>query len=194
MVGILPRLVALIAVLLLAACGSSVQRYGDLSMGASSRYPGISCAPFARELSGIALYGEADDWWADAGGRYTRSPRPILGSVLVFSRQDRLPSGHVSVVSRIVADRQVQVTQANWVPGQLDEDQLVLDVSARNDWTLVRVWYPPVAQLGAHSYAAYGFIHPARPATRDDMARATAAAARYGLDTRGRPAPRARGG
>lgn len=190
----LPRCVALMAVLVLAACGSPAQRYRNLSMGASSRHPGISCAPFARELSGIALYGDADGWWSGAAGRYTRASRPMLGSVLVFSRQDRLPSGHVSVVSRLLGDRQLQVTQANWVRGQLDEDQLVVDLSERNDWTLVRVWYPPVGQLGAHDYITYGFIHPDRPATHDQLARATAAAARYALDTRGRPVPRARGG
>jgi surface antigen len=187
-----PRLLALLGVLLLAACGAGPQRYGNLTMGPSSRHPGISCAPFARELSGIALYGDADAWWQDAAGRYTRSPRPILGSVLVFSRQDRLPSGHAAVVSRLLGDRQIQVTQANWVPGQLDEDQLVVDVSQRNDWTSVRVWYPPVAQLGAHSYTAYGFIHPGHPASRAELARATPGAARYALGTRGRPAPRAR--
>ncbi len=191
---ILPRLVVLMAVLLVAACGSPSQRLGNLSMGPSSRHPGISCAPFARELSGIALYGDADGWWSAAAGRYARGPRPVLGSVLVFGRQDRLPSGHVSVVSRLLGDRQLQVTQANWVRGQLDEDQLVVDLSERNDWTRVRVWYPPVSQLGTHSYVTYGFIHPDRPATHDQLARATAAAARYALDTRGRPAPRARGG
>ncbi len=174
---ILPRLVVLMAVLLVAACGSPSQRLGNLSMGPSSRHPGISCAPFARELSGIALYGDADGWWSAAAGRYARGPRPVLGSVLVFGRQDRLPSGHVSVVSRLLGDRQLQVTQANWVRGQR-----------------VRVWYPPVSQLGTHSYVTYGFIHPDRPATHDQLARATAAAARYALDTRGRPAPRARGG
>lgn len=174
---------------LLAGCGSSRT---PSSMGASTRVPGISCAPFARELSGIALYGEADSWWANAEGKYTRSDRPITGSVLVFRRSSRLRSGHVSVVTRVVGDRQILVTQANWVAGQLDEDQLVVDVSGPNDWSEVRVWYPPVNQLGTHAYPAHGFIHPRRPATYTELARATPIAARYALDTRGRPAPRAR--
>ena len=79
-------------------------------------------------------------------------------------------------------------------PSQLDEDQLVVDVSAGNDWSEVRVWYPPVNQLGIHAYAAHGFIHAKRPATPQELARATPAAARYALDTAGRPAPRARSG
>jgi hypothetical protein len=88
--------------------------------------------------------------------------------------------------------RQIQVTQANWVPGHVDEDQLVVDVSPGNDWTEVRVWFPPINALGTRAYAAHGFIHPRRQATTAELARATPVAARYALDTRGRPAPRAR--
>lgn len=177
----------------LAACGSSSGGSADgVAMGGSSSVPGISCAPFARELSGIALYGDAADWWRQADGRYARADQPILGSVLVFRRSARLPSGHVSVVSRLLGARRLQVTQANWVPGSLDRDQLVVDVSADNDWSAVRVWYPPIRQLGASQYSTYGFILPRRPATRDELQRATGPAARHALDTRGRPPPRAR--
>ncbi|MBN8891830.1 MAG: hypothetical protein BGP12_22295 [Rhodospirillales bacterium 70-18] len=189
------RLGVLVLLAGLSACGSAPPRgrVGGVEMGASTRVPGISCAPFARELSGIALYGDADVWWREADGRYSRASRPELGGVLVFQRSGRLPSGHVSVVSRILGPRQVLVTQANWVRGQLDRDQLVVDVSGRNDWTEVRVWYPPVGQLGTHEYATYGFILPRRPATPEELARATLPAARYALDTSGRPPPRARG-
>ena len=182
-------LLPLALAVLLAGCGS---RAGSVAGGPSLRVPGINCAPFARELSGIALYGEADSWWTSAVGRYTRSERPILGSVLVFKRSARLRAGHVSVVSRLVGPRQVMVTQANWVAGQVDEDQLVVDVSPANDWSEVRVWYPPVNQLGNTAYPAHGFIHPRREATQAELARAIPAAARYALDTAGRPAPRAR--
>ena len=176
---------------LLAGCGSS--RTSSVAGGASLKMPGINCAPFARELSGIALYGDADSWWTNASGRYTRSERPILGSVLVFKRTSRLRSGHVSVVSRLIATRQVMVTQANWIPGLVDEDQMVVDVSSSNDWSEVRVWYPPVNQLGNTVYPAHGFIHPRREATYDELARATPVAARYAMAaSTGRPAPRAR--
>lgn len=176
---------------LLAGCGSST-RTASPSGGASTRVPGINCAPFARELSGIALYGEADSWWHTAAGRYRRDDRPAPGSVLVFRRSSRLRSGHVSVVTKVVSARQILVTQANWVPGHVDEDQLVVDVSPSNDWSEVRVWYPPTDTLGIHVYSAHGFIHPRRPATHAELARATPVAARYALDTRGRPPPRAR--
>ncbi len=182
----------LAAAALLAGCGSSPRAPATSAGGPSLRVPGINCAPFARELSGIALYGEADSWWHNAAGRYTRSEQPAIGSVLVFRRSTRLRSGHVSVVTRLVSPRQIQVTQANWVPGHVDEDQLVVDVSPGNDWTEVRVWFPPTNALGTHVYTAHGFIHPRRPATTAELARATPVAARYALDTRGRPAPRAR--
>ena len=175
---------------LLAGCGSS--RTSSLASGSSLRVPGINCAPFARELSGIALYGDADSWWNTAAGHYTRSQRPILGSVLVFKRSARLRSGHVSVVSRLIGPRQMMVTQANWVAGHVDADQMVVDVSPDNDWSEVRVWYPPVNQLGTGVYPAHGFIHPRREATSAELARATPAAARYAMNSAGRPAPRAR--
>jgi hypothetical protein len=36
----------------------------------------------------------------------------------------------------------------------------VEDVSAANDWSLIRVWYARVNDFGASNYPAYGFIHP----------------------------------
>jgi surface antigen len=185
---------ALLLTLLLAACGGGPSRIDTPGppMGASSRHPGINCAPFARELSGIALYGEAADWWPASAGRYSRAQTPVLGAALVFTRSSRLPSGHVAVVSRLIGPRQIQVTQANWIPGQVDRDQLVIDVSERNDWTEVRVWYTPGGHMGGSAYPTYGFIHPPRPASHEDLARATEAAARFALNTTGRPPPRAR--
>ena len=103
------------------------------------------------------------------------------------------PSGHVSVVSRLLGPRQLLVTQANWVPGELDEDQLVVDVSERNDWTEVRVWWPPIGQLGAHAYPAYGFIQPPVPETRDELTKTARTAANIAVSSAtGRPPPRAR--
>ena len=56
----------------------------------------------------------------------------------------------------------------------------------------VRVWYPPINQMGSHVYAAYGFILPPRPATHEELVRATEPAAVYGIESRGRQPPRAR--
>jgi hypothetical protein len=148
----------------LAACGS----------GAPSRADGmaapVECAPFARALTGIALSGDAADWWPRAAGRYDRTHRPDVGSVLVFRRSARLPHGHVSVVSRVVSGRQVLVTQANWVRHRVTEDQPVVDVSPGGDWTSVRVWWPPSGQMGIGAYPTFGFIRPPRPLSHDRLA------------------------
>ena len=177
----------------LAACGASRSAPGPAtSASAGTRHAGLTCAPFARELSGIALYGDAATWWEGAAGQYQRGTRPIVGSVLVFRRSSRLPSGHVAVVSRLVTPRQVEVFQANWVPNQLDRDQLVVDVSERNDWSDVRVWYPPTGQLGSSNYATYGFILPPRPATHEELNQAAQPAALYAISSRGHQPPRAR--
>jgi hypothetical protein len=175
----------------LSACASPGPRTGPY-LAATSRHPGLTCAPFARELSGIALYGDADTWWNGAAGRYTRAGRPAIGSVLVLQRSERLPTGHVAVVSRVLTPRQILVIQANWVPGELDEDQLVVDVSGRNDWTAVRIWYPPINQMGSHAYPAYGFILPPQPATHEELVRATQPAVLYSISSGGRQPPRAR--
>lgn len=176
----------------LSACASGGHaRFSSASAGIA--YPGITCAPFARELSGIALYGDAASWWDQADGRYTRGGQPVLGAALVFRREQRLPSGHVSVVSRILDRRRIEVTEANWVPGELSTDQLVVDVSERNDWSEVRVWWPPVDQLGSHTYPTYGFIEPGVPVTHEVLARVAPTAARISLSSaNGRPPPRAR--
>jgi hypothetical protein len=184
------RLLPLLLAGLLAACGSAPVTGPNLA--ASSHYSGLTCAPFARELSGIALYGDAATWWDNAAGHYERSNHPDIGSVLVFRRSQRLPSGHVAVVSRLLTPRQVLVIQANWVHDQLDEDQLVVDVSEHNDWSQVRVWYPPINQLGSYAYPAYGFVLPPSPATHEELVRAIEPAVRYATSDHNRQPPRAR--
>ena len=187
------RLCAVLLAAVLSACASGGGRSPTAYSGGGPSYPGINCAPVARELSGIALYGDAATWWDQAAGRYTRTEHPVIGAALVFRREQRLPSGHVSVVSRILGARQIQVTQANWVPGELDLDQLVVDVSENNDWTEVRVWWPPVGSLGSHAYPAYGFIEPRERSTHEVIARVAPVAAQVSLSSStGRPPPRAR--
>ena len=117
--------------------------------------------PYARQVSGLQLHGEAYSWWEQAAGRYDRGSVPRPGSVLVFRRSDRLGSGHVSVVERVVSDREVTVTQANWVPRRVTRGEPVVDVSPDNDWSAVRVWWEPSLALGRTAYPTYGFIGPA---------------------------------
>ena len=68
------------------------------------------------------------------------------------------------------AHREILVTQANWVRNRVTEDQPVVDVSPRNDWSMVRVWWPPSGQMGVADYPAHGFLLATRPKSRDELA------------------------
>jgi surface antigen len=156
---------ALLCLLALAACGSSRQAGPG---GAAPVRPyvaePVSCVPYARARSGIQLSGDAWQWWEAASGRYERGRAPRPGSVLVIARTARLPSGHLSVVSQVVSGREVLVDHANWASGaargRIATDQRVVDVSPGNDWSLVRVFYPRIGDLGTTAFPARGFIHP----------------------------------
>jgi surface antigen len=152
-----PGIFAVLLLLLLAACGGGG---GRAATGAGGF---MWCVPYARAESGIQLSGDAWEWWDAAAGRYARGERPRPGSVLVLRRTARLRDGHLSVVSRVVSAREIRVDHANWAngaqKGRITLDQPVVDVSPGNDWSMVRVWYPPVNNLGATAYPAAGFIY-----------------------------------
>src|ERR1700754_2877577 len=104
------------------------------------------CVPFARAASGIQIYGDAWTWWDQAEGRYQRGTKPRIGAVMVFAQSSHLRLGHVAVVSRIVTPRILMITHANWsrlngARGHAEQDVTLTDVSARGDWSQVRVWY-----------------------------------------------------
>jgi CHAP domain len=169
-----PPLLGLLLLLTLSACGGG-PRY-DVGQHAA-----LECAPFARALSGINLRGDAAAWWWNADGRYQRGRNPEVGSVLVFARTPGLPRGHVSVVSRVISGREILVTQANWVHHHVTTDQLVVDVSAYGDWSLVRVWWPPSDALGSTTYAVFGFIYSGYPTNHDRIVRDVPRAVRDAL-------------
>lgn len=123
------------------------------------------CVPFARSVSGIQIWGDAWTWWDQARGKYQRGAAPRPGAVLVFAKTDQLRYGHVAVVSRIVEDRVVMLTHANWSRfagerGKAEQDVTLFDVSSRGDWSQVRVWYRDNQGLGGSTYPTYGFIYP----------------------------------
>ena len=172
------RVLCLVLPALLAACGSSRRPGAGAYVGDPVA---LDCVPFARALSGVQLRGAAADWWPAAEGFYARTQTPEPGSVLVFPRSGRLPQGHLAVVSRVISDRRITVTQANWEHGRVTADQPVLDVSPDNSWTSVRVWWPPSQQMGTAAYATRGFIHAGRRTTPDEIAEATPRALRIAL-------------
>ncbi len=157
-------ILVLVSGLALAGCGSSPR------LGNSSGSANIECAPYAREASGLQLYGDAAAWWDEAAGQYARTDHPQPGAVLVFRASSRLPHGHVSVVRQVQSSREIIVTQANWVHHRIASEEPVVDVSPDNDWTSVRVWWAPSGQLGTSVFPTFGFIGPAGAQPSDRVA------------------------
>lgn len=119
------------------------------------------CAPFARVFSGIQLFGAAAGWWRQAIGKYASGGAPKAGSVLVFKAIGAMRSGHVATVTKIVSDRIIKVTHANWggAKGRVERDVTVVDASPNGDWSEVKVWYSPIGAIGQRAYPTYGFIY-----------------------------------
>ena len=143
------------------------------------------CAPFARFMSGINIFGNAWSWWEQATGKYAKGFTPDSGAVLVFKPYGAMREGHVAVVTQVLTDRIIQVTHANWSPiggrrGQVEKDVTVVDVSSQGDWSQVKVWFDPARDLGSTVYPTYGFIYQSPTAAREaaaDAARSQQAAA-----------------
>ncbi len=118
------------------------------------------CVPFAREVSGVQIHGNAWTWWSQAAGRYARGNAPKVGAVMSFQRTGRMPLGHVAMVSKIVSDREVLLTHANWSRrGGIERDVRAVDVSPQGDWSQVKVWFAPMGGLGTSTYPVNGFIY-----------------------------------
>ena len=150
------RFRAALLCLLLAACAGP-RLESPSHFGTPTR---LSCVPYARDVSGIQLSGDAYKWWDEAAGVYPRSHVPHRGAVLVFAPHGGMSVGHLAVVTAVKGPRKILVTQANWLPHRIEHGQPVIDVSPRNNWTEVRVWYPPAHALGRTTYPTYGFILP----------------------------------
>jgi len=124
----------------------------------------LQCVPYARMVSGIALRGDAHTWWRSAEGKFRRGHLPAPGAVMVVKGSNKTPLGHVAVVTKILNEREVLVDHANWLNNEkIHLATPVIDVSAANDWSAIRVWYTPGAQYGASVYPVAGFIYPESP-------------------------------
>jgi hypothetical protein len=148
-----------------AACAGSVTQDAALDRGDQpslvvSEDP-QGCAAYAREHSGVALYGDAYTWWDQAAGRYGRADQPQRGAVLVLAGYAGPKHSHVAVVTRVVSDREIRVDHANWLnDGNIYLNTPVIDVSPDNTWSEVRVWNTRDGHFGGNTYAVQGFIVP----------------------------------
>jgi hypothetical protein len=155
--------------------GKAMLRYASTGRGG-----GISCVPYAREVSGIDLKGNAATWWDEADGVYARGAAPEAGSVLNFRANASMHLGHVAVVSNVIGRREIEIDHANWwgpgaTKGGISHNISVIDVSPNNDWTAVRVGLGHTGEYGS-IYPTYGFIYDRRAGTPSHTPLVTAAA------------------
>lgn len=125
---------------------------------------GISCVPYARQATGMAISGNGGQWWYNAAGLYARSNRPEVGSIMAFPGYGGMRAGHVAVVERVVSSREVLIHHANWGGpgirrGSIMRGVSVVDASPNNDWTQVRVQVGHSNENYGRTYPVYGFIH-----------------------------------
>jgi hypothetical protein len=158
---------ALAVLLALAGCGGSAGRPPgpDISsIGEVGKSSGLECVPYARQVSGIDIRGDAWTWWNEAAGRYQRGEVPEAGAVLVMQATRVMRRGHLAVVEALVSPREIRVTQANWgydrkTRGRVEMGTPVIDVSEDNNWSAVRVWNRQTQAYGRIN-PTYGFIYP----------------------------------
>src|SRR6516164_9240036 len=118
-----------------------------------------NCVLYARAETGVALFGDAGGWWEQANDRYQRGHAPAVGAILVFKRTQRIPSGHVAVVAKVVSGNEVIVDHANWYRGRVNRGMSVIDTSPGHDWTSVAVVDLGSGKPGS-DYPTYGFVYP----------------------------------
>lgn len=175
----LPRLTAVFGLLILtAACAPKTTEVTMLSANPGLIEPGLNpnfvakavgnakakrakgqkvwCVPFARDASGVEIKGDAGTWWDQAKGKFARGKQPLVGSVMAFSATRKLPRGHIAVVSKVVSDREILIDHANWKPSQVTLGMSVVDVSSKNDWSMVKV--ASVGDTLGRAYPVDGFI------------------------------------
>ena len=127
------------------------------------------CAPYAREVSGIQIFGNANTWWSQAAGKYERGDVPKVGAVLSFRSTGKMRLGHVAMVAAVVSDREVLLNHANWSRrGGIEHTARAIDVSAAGDWSEVKVFYGPQGGLGTSVYPTNGFIYANGAPKNDD--------------------------
>ncbi|HEY9039078.1 MAG TPA: CHAP domain-containing protein [Roseovarius sp.] len=167
-----------VAAISLGACAKAPQQTGAPSQfsidpareamalreAASLRQKGqrVWCVPFARNVSGINIRGNAHTWWNKAAGTFDQTKTPAVGAVMSFRATPSMPMGHVAVVSKVLAPDRILVDHANWHRDQISQDMTVIDVSKSGDWSAVRLESNPDA-FGS-VYPVNGFILPPKTA------------------------------
>lgn len=138
---------------------SEMPRKTGRSVVQSQGHKPLQCVPYAREHSKIKIFGDAWTWWDKAEGKYPRGSAPEKGSVLVLHDYAGANHGHVAVVRNLISEREIRIDHANWLnDGSIYVNNPVMDVSADNDWTQVRVYNIKTGGWGSKIYPVRGFI------------------------------------
>ena len=122
----------------------------------------VQCVPYARQASGLQLYGDGHTWWTQANPPLIRRNYPVPGDVLVLARTNAMRHGHVAVVKAVLGTRDIMLTHSNWGNNRKNrriiyESVRAQDISPANNWTQIRFWNYDTAAFG-RPYAALGFI------------------------------------
>lgn len=164
---------ALIALAVAATpvAATSLANLAGSGTGGISYPPYLQCVPYARQVTGVRIFGDAHTWWGQAEGRYGRGSLPKVGAVMSFRASGSSHLGHVAAVSKIIDSRTVLISHSNWSPingrrGQVEKNVRAVDVSPGNDWSEVRVWYGPIKALGGRHWPLNGFIYNEKPGKR----------------------------
>ncbi len=168
-------LVALAVAATPVAATSLANLAGSSGTGGISYPPYLQCVPYARQVTGVRIFGDAHTWWNQAEGRYARGSLPKVGAVMSFRASGSSHLGHVAAVSKIVDSRTVLISHSNWSPingrrGQIEKNVRAVDVSPNNDWSEVRVWFAPIKALGGRHWPLNGFIYNEKPGKRGPAA------------------------
>lgn len=121
------------------------------------------CVPYAREISGIKIYGDAHSWFDKASPSYSKGTKPKKNAVIVLKSTPKMPHGHLAVVKNLVDERHIDVAHSNWGSDRksrsiIYDSMRVEDVSRGNDWSSVKFWNPEINSFG-FPYAVRGFIY-----------------------------------
>lgn len=163
-------LLCLLSVFLLSACAGTPGKVFTPDTPLQTSYISarkvsapVQCVPYAREVSGIQIRGDAHHWWDSAAPHYERGHAPRPGAVMVLARTKNMTSGHLAVVKEVLDPRHINVTHSNWGNDRYSrrviyDSMRVEDASPHNDWSSVRFWNPEKNVFG-FPYAARGFIY-----------------------------------
>jgi surface antigen len=151
----------------LEGCASEVMEYAPPPMSMPAPRPQarvendqpLQCVPYARDHSGIKIFGDAYTWWDKAAGKYPRGALPEPGTVMVLHNYAGPNHGHVAVVRQVTDTREIRIDHANWLnDGSIYLNDPVQDVSRDNDWSVVRVFNLKTGAWGGRLYPVQGFI------------------------------------